>query len=336
MENHKEYIGSELEKHINPSDSFIFIDNEDVSESDMEYHDHVIYLEKINSVKSANAFHEKINKGISEQSFYICCYEANIKRQIRIRNNTIFGLKNIFLFTDFIIHRVFPKLPLIKRVYFILSSSNNRCLSKAEMYGRLISCGFEITDTFEHEGLFYVVSKKISNPKDDLDASYGLLFKMKKIGLNQKTIYLYKFRTMSPYSEYLQSVLYKQGKLGGKGDKIDNDFRLTSWGKFLRKYWIDELPQLYNLIKGDIGIVGIRALSEAKFQLYDDDLKEMRTKVKPGLIPPYYADMPENFTELQNSERNYINKKLSSPISTDFKYFFRALNNIVFKGARSE
>ena len=50
---------------------------------------------------------------------------------------------------------------------------------------------------------------------------------------------------MHPYSEFIQEEVFKQNKLNNKG-KLSNDFRLTNWGKFLRKYWIDELPQFFN------------------------------------------------------------------------------------------
>ena len=140
---------------------------------------------------------------------------------------------------------------------------------------------------------------------------------------------------MHPYSEYLQKDFFKLENLNEDGDKIKNDFRLTSWGRFLRKYWIDELPQLWNLFKGDISIVGVRALSEEKFNLYSKDLRDLRGKFKPGLLPPYYADLPSNFKELQLSEKKYLLEKSNKRIETDIKYFFKIFFNIIFKNARS-
>ena len=66
------------------------------------------------------------------------------------------------------------------------------------------------------------------------------------------------------------------------------------------------------------------------------NLQEKRIQVKPGLIPPYYADLPNNFDEILKSEQKYINQKLKYPIKTDVKYFYGAFKNIVFKGARSK
>jgi len=103
----------------------------------------------------------------------------------------------------------------------------------------------------------------------------------------------------------------------------------------MRKLWIDELPMLYNWIKGDMGIVGVRPLSFQYLGLYDTELQELRKKVKPGLVPPFYADLPDTFEEICESERRYIHAFLKHPIRTQCVYFWRSFVNIVIKGARS-
>ena len=107
---------------------------------------------------------------------------------------------------------------------------------------------------------------------------------------------------MHPFSEFIQEDIYNENKLNDKG-KIENDFRLTFWGKFLRRYWIDEFPQLFNLIKGDISLIGPRALSKHYFSIYPKQIQDLRSRIKPGLIPPYYADMPDSFDEITSSEK---------------------------------
>ena len=121
----------------------------------------------------------------------------------------------------------------------------------------------------------------------------------------------------------------------GNGDKITDDFRVASWGKFLRKYWLDELPMLINLLKGDVKLIGIRPLSYAKFNLYPPDLQKLRISTRPGLIPPFYADLPRSFDELLESERNYLLAYKTKPFRTDFEYFLKCISNILFRGARS-
>ena len=139
---------------------------------------------------------------------------------------------------------------------------------------------------------------------------------------------------MYPYSEFIQGDIYEKYHLDKSG-KMKQDYRITSWGKIFRKYFIDEIPQIYNWIKGDIKLVGVRALSEHYFGLYPSDLQQKRTNFKPGLIPPYYADLPKSFDEIIESERNYLNRKETSPIITDIQYFLKAMSNI-FLGARSK
>ena len=62
---------------------------------------------------------------------------------------------------------------------------------------------------------------------------------------------------MYPYSEFIQGDLYEKNYLDISG-KIKNDYRITSWGKVFRKYFIDEIPQIYNWLKGDLSLVGVR------------------------------------------------------------------------------
>ena len=75
--------------------------------------------------------------------------------------------------------------------------------------------------------------------------SYGPIFKMKRVGKDGNIISVYKFRTMSPYSEYTQKKIIDDNKLDTSG-KIKNDYRITFYGKFLRRYRIDEFPMIIN------------------------------------------------------------------------------------------
>ena len=82
-------------------------------------------------------------------------------------------------------------------------------------------------------------------------------------------------------------------------------------------------------------MVGVRALSEHYFQLYPADMQELRLTVKPGLLPPFYADMPTSFDEIVESERRYLMQKLERPWLTDWKYFWKGVWNILVRRARS-
>ena len=236
---------------------------------------------------------------------------------------------------DFCFNRVMPKLPGLQKIYFALTRGKGRAVSRAELLGRLCFSGFEIVAEKEIDQKLYVIARKVKTSSLDKSPTYGPLVQLKRAGWGGVTTHIYKFRTMHPYSEYLQQYVYdKQGLQ--KGGKIEDDFRMTTWGRFMRKFWLDELPMLYNWIKGDLSIVGVRPLSFQYLDLYDNDLKELRKKVKPGLVPPFYADLPGTFEEICDSERRYIHAFLKHPLRTQCTYFYKAFVNIAIKGARSK
>jgi len=307
----------------------------EVKSLEEEYFDTYINLERLNDIKQINKFIEAVNSKLPMNGIYIGCVETSRLRKLRIYKKYPRGISDVYYFFDYMVKRVLPKLPFTKRLYFLITRGQNRVMSRAEIIGRLYSCGFEmlIEKTVGNNLYFFV--KKSSKPSFDAHPSYGPLFKMRRIGKNGKTIIVYKFRTMSPYSEYAQEYVYQMNKLQD-GGKIKNDFRVTTLGKVFRKFWIDELPMVYNLLKGDIKLVGVRPLSKHYLSLYTLEIRARRLKYKPGLVPPFYADMPKTFEEILASEKGYFDAYDKSPFITDVKYFFRAFYNIVFKKARSK
>ncbi|MFW6224778.1 MAG: sugar transferase, partial [Bacteroidota bacterium] len=169
----------------------------------------------------------------------------------------------------------------------------------------------------------------------DLSPSYGPVFGMTRTGKNGKPIKVYKFRTMYPYSEYLQKYVYEKNNLD-EGGKFKDDFRVTEFGKIMRKLWIDELPMLFNVLKRDIKLVGVRPISKHYLSLYPEAVAKIRHRIRPGLIPPYYADLPGSFDEIVESEKKYLENYEKFGWITDIKYFFTAVFNIIFKSARSK
>ena len=129
--------------------------------------------------------------------------------------------------------------------------------------------------------------------------------------------------------------MHKTNKLAENG-KFNSDFRISRYGRVMRQYWLDELPQLINFFRGDLSLVGVRTLSLHYLSLYPEELRQKRLKFKPGLVPPYYADLPKSFDEIMESERKYLESKESHPFTTDIKYFSRAVINILFRNARSQ
>ena len=129
---------------------------------------------------------------------------------------------------------------------------------------------------------------------------------------------------------------YRTIRLLQEGGKFTHDIRVSTLGKFMRRCWLDELPMILNFLKGDMKLVGVRPISKHYFSLYSPELQELRTKVKPGLLPPFYADMPKTLDEIQASELKYLNMCIKKgAFITDIVYMWKIFVNIVFKRARS-
>jgi len=161
------------------------------------------------------------------------------------------------------------------------------------------------------------------------------LIRLTRYGQDGEMIKVYKMRTMHPFSEYLQGYIYKRNSLNVDG-KFNRDIRITTMGSFMRKYWIDELPMFINLFNGEMKLVGVRPLSKQYYSLYNSDLQKKRLKFKPGLLPPFYADLPHSLDEIQDSEMRYLVSCESKGVfKTDLIYFFRILKNILINNARS-
>jgi lipopolysaccharide/colanic/teichoic acid biosynthesis glycosyltransferase len=295
----------------------------------------IVNLSKINNVRFINKFFESINSKLKNGDLFIYCFETFTARRKRKHINKIPVINGFYFLFEFIFLRVFPKIWGFKKLYFIITRGRNRLLSKAEGLGRVVSCGFEIEDYMFSNGLIYVVTKKVKAPAFDMEPSYGPLYKMPRIGKNGKIIKVYKFRTMHPYAEYLQDYILKTNGYAETG-KPARDFRVTPWGKFFRKYWIDELPQLINVLKGEMKLVGVRPISKRYFEDIPEELQVLRLTQKPGCVPPYVAlNRNGNVSSVLQAEKEYLEEKLKHPYTTDLRFFFMALFNIVFKQKRS-
>ena len=294
----------------------------------------IVNLKKINDIRFVNKFQEAVNEKLPHGGLYIGLVETQEQRRHRLLRKYLPGFAHLYFIFDFIFKRVFPKLPFFKKVYFFVTNGRNRVMSKAEALGRLASCGFKIIDVKEIQNHTYFVGRKDRQPCYDLNPSYGPLFAMNRIGKDGNIIKVYKFRTMYPYAEYLQEYVYEQNKLAA-GGKFAHDFRITTWGGFMRRFWLDELPMIINLFKGDMKIVGVRPLSKHYFSLYTKELQEKRIYSKPGLLPPFYVDMPNTLDEIIDSELKYLKAYEQRPLLTDIRYFFSICGNILFRKARS-
>jgi len=295
----------------------------------------IVNLKRINDIRYINKFIEAINAKLCHAGIFIGCVETQELRKKRILHKFPWGISHVYYLFDFVLKRIFPKFPVTKQIYFFLTRGQNRVISKAETLGRLYSCGFVVLGEDEFDGRFWFAAAKEKKPAFDLTPTYGPLIRLKRIGKGGKSIKVYKMRTMHPYAEYLQEYIYQKNKLD-VGGKFKDDFRVTTLGRFMRKFWLDELPMLLNFLRGDLKIVGVRPLSSHYYSLYSAELQEKRIQTKPGLIPPFYADLPNSLEEIMASEEKYLDAHKKAPFRTDLRYFFKALYNIIIKRSRSK
>lgn len=292
-------------------------------------------LGKINSERFINKYFEKVNSKLQNEGLFIGCLETFSARRKRLEIKNLHVLNSVYFSMEFLFKRVLPKVSFTKKYYFDMTKGQDRLLSKAEALGRLVSCGFKIMDFKSINGKVYFVVKKISEPFFDESPSYGPLYKMPRLGKNGEIIGVYKFRTMHPYSEYLQDFIVNAHGYASTG-KPANDFRIPKWGKIMRKFWLDEIPQLINVLKGDMRLVGVRPVSKRYFQDIPKEMQKLRVLQKPGCIPPYVALNKEGkVSSVLEAEMEYLKDKISNPFFTDVKYFFKAIFNIVFLHKRS-
>jgi exopolysaccharide biosynthesis polyprenyl glycosylphosphotransferase len=116
-----------------------------------------------------------------------------------------------------------------------------------------------------------------------LTSAGPILFRQERIGLNKRRFHILKFRTMVPDAERLLAGIEKQNEMSGPVFKIRNDPRITPIGKLLRKSSIDELPQLFNVLVGDMSLVGPRPLPIRDYDGFNEDWQRRRFSTKPGI-----------------------------------------------------
>jgi hypothetical protein len=294
----------------------------------------IVNLKKVNGIKDLNLFFKSINSKLRYSGIYIGCVETSKERFKRIETKFPPFARELITIFDFVLNRIIPKVFVIKNIYFNLTAGVKMYLSKAEVLGRLVSCGFEIIEYKEINNLTYFVVIKTAEPVSFPSVSYGPLLKVPRVGKNGKIIHVYKFRTMYPFSEYLHDYVLQLNGYSIFG-RPANDFRLTDWGKFLHKFMLDDIPQIINVIRGEMSLVGIKPLSKKDLEFYPKDLKELRKKYKPGCIPPYVALLKQGIFPSIEAERKYLNEKERNGITTDFKYLGLALYNLITNKIKS-
>lgn len=167
-----------------------------------------------------------------------------------------------------------------------------------------------------------------------LDSPGPVLFSQTRIGRNGRRFKIYKFRSMYLDAEERKKELEKQNEMQGLMFKMENDPRITKVGKFIRKTSIDELPQFYNVLKGDMSLVGTRPPTEDEFEKYDQYYRR-RISMTPGLTGLWQVSGRseiENFDDVVKYDLKYID---NWSLLLDFKILLQTVK-VVFTGKGSK
>ena len=172
--------------------------------------------------------------------------------------------------------------------------------------------------------LFCALAVKISDHKGPV------IFKQTRVGRNGKLFTMYKFRSMYVDAEERKKELMAQNETGGKTFKMKNDPRIYPFGHVLRKFSLDELPQLVNIIKGDMSIVGPRPPIPSEVAEYEP-WHRMRLSVTPGLTCIWQVSGRSNisFEGQMRLDNDYIRR--DGKLGDDFKLILKTFK-VVFKG----
>jgi exopolysaccharide biosynthesis polyprenyl glycosylphosphotransferase len=143
-----------------------------------------------------------------------------------------------------------------------------------------------------------------------LDSPGPVFFAQERVGLNKRRFRMLKFRTMVPEADTQQHMLEHLNEAEGPVFKIKNDPRITRIGKFLRRFSIDELPQLVNVLKGDMSLVGPRPLPVRDVDRIDVQWHKRRFSIKPGITCLWQVNGRSNigFNEWVRMDLDYIDK----------------------------
>jgi exopolysaccharide biosynthesis polyprenyl glycosylphosphotransferase len=170
---------------------------------------------------------------------------------------------------------------------------------------RVMDCVFSLLLLIFLAPLLVVVSVLVK-----LMSPGPVLFRQTRVGLNKRQFNIYKFRTMIANAEQVQDQLLSMNEMSGPAFKIQNDPRITPLGRFLRKTSIDELPQLFNVLTGDMSLVGPRAMSLRDYKLFDQDWQRRRFSVKPGITCLWQVNGRNSipFEQWMQLDMQYIDK----------------------------
>jgi exopolysaccharide biosynthesis polyprenyl glycosylphosphotransferase len=152
-----------------------------------------------------------------------------------------------------------------------------------------------------------------------------VLFRQKRSGLNGAPFTIFKFRTMVTNAEQFQHELAAMNEMTGPVFKVSNDPRVTPIGRFLRKSSLDELPQLINVLRGEMSLVGPRPLPVDEVKRFNDFAHRRRLSVRPGITCLWQVSGRNNVTDFRDWVRLDLEYIDNWSLWLDFKILWRTV-----------
>lgn len=300
----------------------------------------------LNAVRRLNLYLQDCAAHVAMGGYLALRYTPLDQVLDRLRERYAGALYPFAYLAHFVWYRAIPKLPWLDVLYFSKpfafldhllyrpGRGRNRVISRSEVWGRLAFYGFEVVREDRAEGGCVLVARRTGRPVKNRKPSYYAVVALEKVGLDGEVVRLLKVRSMFPFSEFLQKKIFESHGLTATG-KFKNDFRLTEYGPLIRSSWIDELPGIYNWLRGDVKLVGMRATSPHFLGLYPPSVYDRYILVKPGLVPPIFDEKTAGFEQIVEVESTYLRRYLAAPVRTDIAYFWYTFRDIVFRRVRS-
>ena len=203
--------------------------------------------------------------------------------------------------------------------YMVLTMSINSATFRQLFFKRLMDIMGSVVGL-----IIFAIAYLIVAPIIKIQSPGPVIFKQKRIGKNGRQFNMYKFRSMYRDAEERKKELMATNKMKGPITKFENDPRIFPFGRFMRRHSIDELPQFWNVLKGDMSLVGTRPPTLDEYRQYEIHHKK-RLATKPGLTGLWQVSgrsNVEDFEEIIRLDARYI---MEWSLSMDIKILFHTV-----------